>query len=84
MISSLCIDFGVHTTADNSLVDVNLATIVSTNDWWLEKMSVALHIQDHGSWARDLFKSFPDNDKIRVVKDIGVFVKWIVSDGSKV
>ena len=84
LISSLCIDFGVHTTADNLLVGVDLAIIVSTDDWWLEKMSIVLYIQDQGSWARDLFKSLPDDDKIRVVKEIEIFVIWIMSDGSKV
>ena len=57
---------------------------MSTDDWWLEKMSVVLHIQDQGSWTRDLFESLHDDDKIRVVKEIGIFVLWIVSDGSKV
>jgi hypothetical protein len=66
------------------MVGVDLATVVSTNDWWLEKMSVVLYIQYQGSWARDLFESLPDDDKIRVVKEIGIFVLWIVSDGSKV
>lgn len=84
LISSLCINFGIRTTVDNSLVGVNLATIVSTDDWWLEKMSVALHIQDQRSWANDLFESLLDDDKIRVVKEISIFVIWIVSDGSKV
>ena len=84
LISSLCIDFGIRTTADNSLVGVDLATVVSTDDWWLEKMSVVLHIQDQGCWARDLFESLLDDDKIRVVKEINFFVIWIVSDGSKV
>ena len=47
-------------------------------------MSVVLHIQDQGSWACDLFESLPDDDKIRIVKEIGIFVLWIMFDGSKV
>ena len=34
-------------------------------------MSVVLHIQDQGSWARDIFESLHDDDKIHVVKEIG-------------
>ena len=74
LIFGLCINFGIRTTTDNLMVGVDLATVVSTNDWWLQKMSVLLHIQNQGSWARDLFESLLDDDKIRVVKDIGVFV----------
>ena len=32
--------------ADNLMVGVDLATIVSTDDWWLEKVLVVLHIQN--------------------------------------
>ena len=84
LISGLCINFSIRTVADNLMVGVNLAAVVSTDDWWLEEMSVVLHIQDLGLWARELFESPPDDDKIRVVKEIGIFVLWIVSDGSKV
>jgi len=66
------------------MVGVDLATVVSTNDWWLEKMSIVLHILNQGSWDRDLFESLPHDDKIHVVKNIGIFVMWIVSDGLKV
>jgi hypothetical protein len=50
LISGLYINFGIRTTANNLMVGVDLATILSTNDWWLEKMSVVLHIKtkDHG------------------------------------
>lgn len=63
---------------------MDLVTAMSTNDWWLEKMSVVLDIQDHGCWACDLFDNLPNVDKICVVKEIGIFVIWIVSDGSRV
>ena len=84
LIYGLCINFGIRTTPDNLMVGVDLATVVSTDNCWLEKMLVVLHIQYQGSWARDLFESLPDDNKIRVVKDIGIFILWIVPDGSKV
>ena len=84
LIFGPCINFGIHTTADNLMVGVDLATVVSTDDWWLKKMSVVLHIQDQGSWARDPLESVHDDDKIHIVNKIGNFVLWILSDGSKV
>ena len=84
LIFGLCINFGICTTADNLMVGVDFAIVVSTDDWWLEKLSIVLHIKDQGSRTCDLFESLYDDDKIRVVKEIGIFVLWIVSNGLKV
>jgi hypothetical protein len=57
---------------------------VSNGDWWIARDSICDHMQDQGSWVRDMFEGLDDPAKSKVVLEIGLFALTIIVEGSAV
>jgi hypothetical protein len=85
-MSKLVIDIAagldIRPTTDEALEGVDPLTIITRSDWFILKDSVVMHIQDKGSWVRDLYNAFSDINKQTTLKEITIFGISIVANVS--
>ncbi len=74
----------IRPTTDEALEGVDPLTIITRSDWFILKDSVIMHIQDQGSWVRDLYNALSDINKQTTLKEITIFGISIVANVSPV
>jgi len=77
-----CLD--IRPATDEALEGVNPLTIITRSDWFILKDFVVMHIQDQGSWVRDLYNALSDTNKQTTLKEIIIFGISIVANVSHV
>jgi len=74
----------IHLAIDEALEGVDPLTIITRSDWFILKDSVVMHIQDQGSWVRDLYNALSDTGKQTTLKEITIFGISIVANVSQI
>ena len=64
--------------SDDSYNQMEPKDYVLLGRWWIRAESVIAHIEDQGSWVRDLFHSLLEVDRDEVVVQIGQFFIGLV------
>jgi hypothetical protein len=87
-MSKLVVDIAagldIRPATDEALEGVDPLTIITQSDWFILKDFVVMHIQDQGSWVRDLYNVLSDIDKHTTLKEITIFGISIVANVSQV
>jgi len=74
----------IRPATDEALEGVDPLTIITRSDWFILKDSIVMHIQDQGSWVRDLYNALSDTNKQTTLKEITIFGISIVANVSQV
>ena len=59
--------------SDNSYNHMEPEKYVLVRRWWIRAENVIAHVEDQGSWVRDLFQSLLEFDRNEVVVQVGQF-----------
>jgi len=74
----------IRPATDEALEGVDPLTIITQSDWFILKDSIVMHIQNQGSWVRDLYNALSDTNKQTTLKEITIFGISIVANVSQV
>ncbi|CAK9863104.1 unnamed protein product [Sphagnum jensenii] len=84
LVANIVAGLDIRPATDEALEGVDPLTIITRSDWFILKDSVVMHIQDQGSWVRDLYNALSDIDKQTTLKEITIFGISIVANVSQV
>jgi hypothetical protein len=84
LVADIAAGLDICPATDEALEGVDPLTIITRSDWFIMKDSVVMHIQDQGSWVRDLYNALSDTDKQITLKEITIFRIYIVANVSQV
>jgi len=84
LVTDIAARLDIRLATDEVLEGVDPLTIITRSDWFILKDSVVMHIQDQGSWVRDLYNALSDTDKQTTLKEITIFGISIVVNVSQV
>jgi len=57
LVTDITAGLDICPTTNEALEGVDPLTIITRSDWFILKDSVVMHIQDQGSWVRDLYNA---------------------------
>jgi hypothetical protein len=80
LVADIAVGLDIRPATDEALEGVDPLTIITRSDWFILKDSVVMHIQDQGSWVRDLYNALSDTDKQTTLKEITIFGISIVAN----
>ncbi|PTQ32361.1 hypothetical protein MARPO_0099s0002, partial [Marchantia polymorpha] len=52
-----------HEDIDKSFLEINQTDFYKLDAWWISMETIVGHVEDQGSWTRDMFSSFTDDVK---------------------
>ncbi|CAK9863105.1 unnamed protein product [Sphagnum jensenii] len=84
LVANIIAGLDIRPATDEALEGVDPLTIITQSDWFILKDSVVMHIQDQGSWVRDLYNALSDFDKQTTLKEITIFGIFIVANVSQI
>ncbi len=84
LVADIATNLDIRPATDEASKGVDPLTIITRRDWFILKDYVVMHIQDQGSWVRDLYNAFSDIDKQTTLKEITIFGISIVANVSQV
>jgi hypothetical protein len=84
LVADIAASLNICPATDEALEGVDPLTIITQSDWFILKDSVVMHIQDQGSWVRDLYNALSDINKQTTLKEITIFGISIVANVSQV
>ncbi len=84
LVADVAAGLDIRPATDEALEGVDPLTIITRNDWFILKDFVVMHIQDQGSWVRDLYNALSDTNKHTTLKEITIFGIFIVANVSQV
>jgi hypothetical protein len=84
LVTDIAASLDIRPATNEALEGVDPLTIITRSDWFILKDSVVMHIQDQGSWVRDLYNALSDTDKQTTLKEITIFGISIVANVSQV
>jgi hypothetical protein len=84
LVADIATSLDIRPATAEALEGVDPLTIITRSNWFILKDSVVMHIQDQGSWVRDLYNALFDTDKQTTLKEITIFGISIVANVSQV
>ncbi|CAK9207937.1 unnamed protein product [Sphagnum troendelagicum] len=84
LVANIAASLDIRPATNEALEGVDPLTIITASDWFILKDFVVMHIQDQGSWVRDLYNALSDIDKQKTLKKIIIFGISIVVNVSQV
>jgi hypothetical protein len=63
LMANIAAGFDINSASGGGLNNIDPQTLVMRRDWFIAKDSVLMHIQDQGSWGRDLYNALSDTEK---------------------
>jgi len=84
LVADIAVGLDIRPATNEALEGVDPLTIITRSDWFILKDYVVMHIQDQGSWVRDLYNVLFDIDKQTTLKEITIFGISIVTNVSQV
>ncbi|CAM6011352.1 unnamed protein product [Sphagnum balticum] len=80
-VSNICIDISIcHDSMDTSYNELNQNTYIKFDEWWMTTASIKGHIDDQGSWARDMFNALSAKDQDATIHNIVIFSITMVNE----
>ncbi len=81
LISNICISISIcHDNMDTSYNKLDHNTYIKVDEWWMTIASIKGHIEDQGSWARDVFSVLFAEDQYAAIHNIVVFSMTLVNE----
>jgi len=84
LVADIVAGLDIRPATNEALEGVDPLTIITRSNWFILKYFVIMHIQDQGSWVRDLYNALSDTDKQTTLKEITIFGIFIVANVSHV
>ncbi|BBN02960.1 hypothetical protein Mp_2g19640 [Marchantia polymorpha subsp. ruderalis] len=81
LCNSMCIR---HEDIDKSFLEINQTDFYKLDAWWISIETIVGHVEDQGSWARDMFSSFTDDVKAATLGGIAKFAIELIIGLKKV
>ncbi|CAK9255374.1 unnamed protein product [Sphagnum jensenii] len=84
LVADIAAGLDIRPATNEALEGVDSLTIITRSNWFILKDSVVMHIQNQGSWVRDLYNALSYTDKQTTLKEITIFGISIVANVSQV
>jgi len=65
---------------DTSYSELDQNVYIKVDEWWMTIASIKGHIEDQGSWVRDVFNALSTKDQDVVIHNIAVFSITLVNE----
>jgi len=74
LIARLCTMMGIEKVDVNNVYRcLDAENYCLCGQFWTPITAIVAHVSDQGSWARDLLATLPDDEQLRVLREIGMF-----------
>lgn len=73
-----------HEDIDKSFLEINQTDFYKLDAWWISMETIVGHVEDQGSWTRDMFSSFTDDVKAATLDGIAKFAIELIIGLKKV
>lgn len=73
LINDIAAGLDIRFASNETLEEVDPLIIITQSDWFIKKIYVVMHIQDHKSWVCDLYHNLSYTNKQTTLKAITIF-----------